>query len=299
MTTTTAPPVILPVKSTNVRIENPAAPRWIRRTFSTASWLAPGLTAAIGDRLFVRTRRRRPRSGERDVLHHAAPLVLGGMQAWSWGDGPTVLLVHGWNGRATQLGGFVAPLVARGYRVVAFDALGHGDSPGHQQSLPELAGDIRRVADELGNLRGVITHSLGGAATTLAISYGLEVERAVFISPPANPAEFVSIFAAALGITKAVRDRVQERVETRLGMKMVDMRADLLARSMRTPLLVIHDRDDKEVPFDVGRSIANAWPGAQLVVTEGLGHQRILRDQMVRDRTVQFIDALGHLKAAA
>ncbi len=299
MTTTTAQALVAPQKSTNVRVSSPTAPGWMRWTLSSASRVAPDLTAAIGDRLFVRTRRRGPRPGEQTVLQHATALELGGMKAWSWGEGPTVLLVHGWNGRGTQLGGFVAPLVERGYRVVAFDALGHGDSPGNQQSLPELAGDIRRVADDLGALHGVIAHSLGGAATTLAISQGLRVERAVFISPPANPEEFLSIFATALGISRDVRDRVQRRVEARLAMKMVDMRADLLARSMRTPLLVIHDRDDKEVPVEVGQSIADAWSGAEIVVTEGLGHQRILRDESVHHRAVQFIDAVRHLQTAA
>jgi pimeloyl-ACP methyl ester carboxylesterase len=210
-----------------------------------------------------------------------------------------VLLVHGWNGRGTQLGGFVAPLVQRGYRVVAFDALGHGDSPGRHQSLPEFARDILAITDELGEIYGVIAHSLGGAATTLAMSQGLRVERAVFVSPPANPEDFLAIFAGALGISNEVRDRVQQRVEARLGMDMVDMRADLLAQSMRTPLLVIHDRDDKEVPIEVGRSIASTWPGAELVVTEGLGHQRILGDEGVLERAVNFIDAIGHLKTAA
>jgi pimeloyl-ACP methyl ester carboxylesterase len=249
--------------------------------------------------LFVRTRRRTPRAGERDVLQQATALELAGMKAWSWGRGATVLLVHGWNGRGTQLGGFVAPLVESGYRVVAFDALGHGDSPGRHQSLPEFARDIRAIADELGEIYGVVAHSLGGAATTLAMSQGLRVERAVFVSPPANPEDFLAIFAGALGISNEVRDRVQQRVEARLGMDMVDMRADLLAQSMRTPLLVIHDRDDKEVPIEVGRSIASTWPGAELVVTEGLGHQRILGDEGVLERAVNFIDAIGHLKTAA
>jgi pimeloyl-ACP methyl ester carboxylesterase len=80
---------------------------------------------------------------------------------------------------------------------------------------------------------------------------------------------------------------------------MEDMRATALAPSMKTPLLVVHDRDDKEVPARVGRSIAEAWPNAALVLTEGLGHQRILRDETVNHFAVRFIDAPKHRQAAA
>jgi pimeloyl-ACP methyl ester carboxylesterase len=253
----------------------------------------------VAERLFFKTRRTGPRPGERDVLETATPSSIAGMKAWSWGNGPTVLLVHGWNGRATQLGGFVEPLVARGYRVVAFDAFGHGESSGNSMSLPELASCIREVSDELGGLYGVIAHSMGGAATTLALSDGLQLERAVFVSPPSDPRVFLQIFSDALGIADEVRTRLKQRVERRIGTSMESIQGDRIAPSMRVPLLVVHDRNDKEVPVESGQSISNAWPGAELILTEGLGHQRILRAEPVTNVAVSFIDAPKHLKVAA
>lgn len=298
MTTTTANVLISSQKSTNVRSYT-NGPSWMKTMFSTAGRLAPGLTSLGAARLFRRTSRKVPRAGERDVLRGATEMTLAGMKAWSWGKGPTILLVHGWNGRATQLGSFVSPLVSRGYRVVAFDAIGHGESPGHLLSLPELATCIRKVAAELDDVYGVLAHSLGGAATTLALSQGLQIERAVFISPPSDPREFLRIFSGALGISDEVRKRVQARVERRLGMTMESMQATVHAPSMQIPLLVIHDQDDKEVPVEVGRSVAEAWPGAELIISRGLGHQRILRDEDVKNVAVSFIDAAQHWKRAA
>jgi pimeloyl-ACP methyl ester carboxylesterase len=298
MTTAAANTLTMAHQSTNVR-SNFATPPWLRAAFSAASRVAPGPTAIVAEQLFFKTRRTAARAGERDVLEGATPSWIAGMTAWSWGAGPTVLLVHGWNGRATQLGGFVAPLVTRGYRVVAFDAFGHGDSPGNRMSLPELASCIRQVADELGGVHGVIAHSLGGAATTFALSEGLQIGRAVFISPPADPRAFLEIFSATLGISDEVRARVKQRVERRLGAPMEEMRANVLAPSMQVPLLVVHDRDDKEVPVRVGQSVADAWPGAELIITEGLGHQRILRAESVTNFAVSFIDAAKRWKTAA
>lgn len=298
MTAVTTDLFVDPEKSTNVRIQK-GAPSWLRAGFASASRVAPSLTATVAAELFRTTRRSSARAGERDVLEDAVGSRIAGMQLWSWGDGPTVLLVHGWNGRATQLGSLVSPLVARGYRVVAFDARGHGDSDGKQSSLPEFANCIRQVVEELGGVYAIVAHSLGGAATTYALAYGLRVERVVFISPPADPREFLRIFGAAIGINGDVRARVQRLVERRLGVPMEEMLAHGIAPKMRIPLLVIHDADDKEVPVGVGRGIAQHWPGAELLITNGLGHQRILRDPSVTDAAVSFIDADTRLRSAA
>ncbi|KPK14750.1 MAG: hypothetical protein AMJ62_11930 [Myxococcales bacterium SG8_38] len=271
----------------------------ITKGFSLGGRLAPGLTAAVAERLFFTTRRTPPRPGERDILQSATAMRIAGMQAWSWGEGPAVLLAHGWNGRGTQLGGFVTPLVSRGYRVVAFDAFGHGRSPGKRLSLPELADCIRQIADELGEVYGIVAHSLGGAATTFALSKGLQVQRAVFISPPADPRLFLQTFGAVLGIPDDVQALVKQRVERRLAIPMESMLATEIARSMRTPVLIIHDRNDKEVPVEVGQSIADAWPGAELRLTEGLGHQRILRAEAVIDAAVRFLNEANRWKNAA
>ena len=286
-----SPPMSTSQKSTNVRSFYKSGPNWMTGAFSTGSRLAPELTAAVAARLFFTTRRTAPKNGEREILNHASSFRIDDMAAWTWGEGPTVLLVHGWNGRASQLGGFVPLLVARGYQVVAFDAPGHGDSPGHQSSLPEMADRIRRVAAHVGDVYGVIAHSMGGAATTLALSDGMEIERAVFISPPSNPQTFLDFFSRAVGISEEVRRRVQDRVENRVGRRMSEMRADEIAPRMNIPLLVIHDEDDSHVPLQFGESIATAWPGAKLITTEGLGHQRILRAQHVNDLAAGFIDA--------
>lgn len=286
-------------KSTNVRSFYKRAPRWITGPFSAGSVVAPEATASLAARLFFSTRRTAPKADQREVFENGERFSVDGLSAWSWGKGPVVLLVHGWNGRASQLAPFVSPLVSRGYQVVAFDAPGHGESPGRRSSLPEIANAIRRVSDAVGPVYGVVAHSMGGAATTIALSEGLVVERAVFISPPSNPEAFVTFFAQAIGISDAVHARVRTKIETTVGRKLPALRADRLAPTMRAPLLVIHDEDDGHVPPQSGQDIADAWPGATFVRTHGLGHQRILRDDYVNQLSVGFIDASRDERAAA
>jgi len=61
------------------------------------------------------------------------------------------------------------------------------------------------------------------------------------------------------------------------------------APAMRVPLLVIHDRGDREVAFANGAEIATSWPGAELLTTDGLGHRRILASQQVSERAAEFV----------
>jgi hypothetical protein len=52
---------------------------------------------------------------------------------------------------------------------------------------------------------------------------------------------------------------------------------------------VIHDRDDHMMPWTHGAKVAESWPGAQLMLTDGLGHGRILRDERVTRAAADFI----------
>ncbi len=290
---------VLIQKRTNVRAKNTPRQVLLRAGFGTAGTLFPDLTARLAARLFLRTQRRRPSETERAVLSTARRFEVGPMAAWSWGQGPVVLLVHGWNGRGSQLGSFVEPLVARGYRVVTFDALGHGESPGNEMSLPWLANAIAEVAEAVGGLHAVVAHSLGAASTTVALSEGLRAERVVLIAPPAEPRRFLSVFANTVGLPETAEDRAVVHIERRIGRTMTSVRAPALARGLSAPLLVVHDAEDRIVPWQSGRRIAAAWRGAQLMTTRGLGHFRILREAAVVGAAVAFVDASASTEQAA
>ncbi|PYN53231.1 MAG: TetR family transcriptional regulator, partial [Candidatus Rokuibacteriota bacterium] len=97
-------------------------------------------------------------------------------------------------------------------------------------------------------------------------------------------------FAAALGFTPAVRERMRQRIEARVGRSWSAFDAAALAPSLDAPLLVIHDRGDGEVPWQHGLAITHAWRGAGLLMTDGLGHRRILRDPDVVAAAVAFVN---------
>lgn len=267
--------------------------RFVRTLFRGLTPVAPATAAALATVLFRRPPRHRDTEEELRALARAErlPLTLDGrrLAAWRWGRGPAVLLVHGWGSRGSRLASFVAPLTEAGYSVVAFDAPGHGASAGRLSSLPQLISAIQAVAREVGVVEGIIAHSAGGAATTLAMSRGVTAERVVFLAPAADPSGWSERFAEMIGLSRDVLARMKRSIELRFGQSWDDFDVLRAAATMTAPLLVFHDRDDRDVEWGDGAAIAAAWPGAELVSTEGLGHRRIVHDPAIVSRAVAFL----------
>jgi pimeloyl-ACP methyl ester carboxylesterase len=285
-------------KSTIVRLRPVPIPRGVRAAFRLLAALSHELAARAARWLFFRPLRTRPRRegaallarGERFQVESAVGRVVG----WAWGDGPRVLLLHGWGGHAAQLAAFVEPLVASGFRAVAIDLPGHGRSAGSRSSLRHFAAAIEAVEDAQGPFAGLVAHSFGCAGTTLAAHHGFAPRAAVFIAPPSRFGIYFDTFTDALGLTPPVAARFVELGQQFVGLRFAEVEPRRLALELQTPLLVVHDRGDDEVPFAEGQELARLWPGARFVGTEGLGHYRLLRDPEVVAATLAFVqDALA------
>lgn len=274
-------------KSTSVRLNV------VRGIFRGLTPIAPVVAAELAVALFRRPPGRKDSESERTALASGEKtnLALHGrrLAVWRWGEGPPVLLVHGWGSRGARLASFIGPLTEAGFSAVAFDAPGHGASGGRLSSLPQFIAAIESVADRFGPVEGVVAHSMGGAATTLAMGRGLAIGRAVFLAPAADPAGYSERFADVVGLGPELVARMKAKIERRFGARWEEFDVIAAARKMTSPLLVIHDRGDRDVAWADGAAISTAWPGAELVSTEGLGHRRIVEDPGVVARAVAFL----------
>jgi pimeloyl-ACP methyl ester carboxylesterase len=284
-----------------VRAINVAAP--------LVSRLSPALAARWLERLFTTPIKRRIPDREREWISSATRSRVRfdagrELEVYTWGEGngPTVLLVHGWSGQGSQMGVFAAPLLERGFRVVGFDAPAHGRSDGARSSLPELATAVQRVAEHLGPLAAIVAHSLGTAASTLALSWGVAAKRLVYVAPPEDLPGYLRHLAEILGFAPGIAERTQARLERRLGVPFEAARGSTLAPTLGQPLLVVHDDEDVEVPYGEGERIARLWRGAELMTTHGYGHHRIVRQPDVVEAVVDSVagaEAAGAAVATA
>jgi pimeloyl-ACP methyl ester carboxylesterase len=276
-------------------------PRWLLATlrafFAVLSALAPGVAGASAVRIFGTPRRHHRPGWERDILDRGSRMRLAStLAARSFGEarGPLLLLVHGWEGRGTQLGAFVESFVNAGFRVIALDLPAHGDSIGSRTDLIECTEALRKVARDLGPLAGIVAHSFGGAVTTLAIERGLDVKSVVLISAPSSVDDVVARFGRMLGLGARAMQEFRRGLEKRTGVKLADVEIYERAANLRVPALIVHDHRDRDVPFSDGERLAARWPNATLMATNGLGHRRVLRDADVIERAVQFVTRVSN-----
>ena len=272
----------------------PAAMRAVRGGISALSAICPPAAARLAHYLWYRPQRLALAPREFAVLTDATcrAHTVGAhtLSVYEWGAGPTVLLVHGWSGRAAQFSEFVTPLTRAGLRVVGFDAPAHGRSSGSATSLPEISAAIRRLSDAYGPLHAVIAHSFGVACTLHALHQGLRVNRIVGISPPATIEHLFRVFSERLGLRAAAQAGARRLFEARFGADVWTAFAPIeLAPRVAAPALIVHDRGDREIPWRDGAALAEAWPDAEFKLTDGLGHRRLLSDTDVIKAALTFL----------
>jgi pimeloyl-ACP methyl ester carboxylesterase len=207
---------------------------------------------------------------------------------YRWGNGERrILLVHGWAGKAAQFFALISALREHGFSVVAFDAPAHGNSSGVFASGPAFARAAGIVSEIQGPFYGVVGHSLGATATTIALAQGLKAQRAVLLAPVAFVEPLLEMFIKLRELPDPLAGALRERFAARYSGGIISV--PLMAKAFEIPAVIFHDPDDGDLPFSHGESIAQAWPGATLVSASGAGHWRILRDQSVIEGTVEFL----------
>jgi len=297
-------------KSTNGRSipsPRPTPVNWARLRFQLLGWVAPKVALERAIERFLSPPSPRAPSAKMpqfpglssDAFRVKVATALGGIAETTdldvavWGRGPAVYLLHGWGGRASQWSSFVEPLARAGLTVVAFDAPGHGASPAPRTSIPHFSAALAAVVDSVGPARAIVGHSMGGAAAALSLARGLSAERIALLGSPADPAEIFAGFLARLGLPRHLHSAIWEKFEAEYGFDSSELTVRPPEHAPATPALVVHDRDDREVPYASADRIMRAWPAATLVTTTGLGHRRLLRDADVIRKVVAFAAGAG------
>ena len=280
-------------KSTGVRIGALHA-TIMRGYFGALARMAPRAAERQAALLFCFPRRLTHRDVP-SVPGHARQLVVPvgpkRVTAWTWGDGPRVLLAHGWEGTARDMVPIADALARRGRSVTVFDMPAHGRSTGRTTTLIEMANAVAAVARATGHPDAIVGHSLGAAAAVLALRDGLAASSAALLAPVAEPWLFLRRLADLLAFSEARYEGLVTQIERRAGIGIHDIDGATAARSLHARALILHDPGDRQVPFSQAEALASAWRGAMLQPVRGLGHRRLLYDSAAIGRIVEHVSA--------
>ncbi|MGK3121603.1 alpha/beta hydrolase [Pseudomonas corrugata] len=261
---------------------------WIRGVNGTLGRVAPRLVARKMRALFMHPRNLPPRDWELPLLASSERITLRfGLSALRWGKGPTVLLMHGWEGRPTQFAALITALVYAGYTVVALDGPAHGRSPGREANVLLFARAMLEAAAELPPLQAVIGHSMGGASAMLAVQLGLRTETLVSIAAPARILGVLRGFARLVGLPPRARSAFIRQVEHDVGMRASKL--DVAHYQLDVPGLIVHAEDDTSVLVNESQLIHEAWFDSRLLRLPQGGHRRVLADPRVIDGVLSLL----------
>lgn len=206
-------------------------------------------------------------------------------------DGQKVLFVHGWNGRSSQFFQLIELLSDNGYDITAFDLPGHGRSTRSATNLPEITHLISEVTKSRGPYHAIVCHSFGGVAALNAVRLGATFEKLVLISPGVY--EIKPMFKTFVGLfgldEEYYADRLFDLAESLFGSSPGEFGLDRFSKQIGMDTLIVHCEDDKEAQKEIAVTLHSDMKNSVLYMTQGLGHRRILRDQKVAEKVMNFL----------
>jgi pimeloyl-ACP methyl ester carboxylesterase len=210
------------------------------------------------------------------------------LHALEIGQGPTVVLVHGWGDYGARVSALARPLAACGYRVVAPDLPGHGRNRARETDVPEWARCVAELARATG-ARAMVAHSLGGAAAAHAAQY-VELDALVLLAPAVRLEHILETFRGMFALPDAAVEGLRRDIEARFGPRIWSQwRVDEFSWRHTTPVLLVHSRDDEQVPVADGRLLAQSLPRGKYLEPVGLSHAKTLRDAEVHASVLAFL----------
>lgn len=200
-----------------------------------------------------------------------------------------VLLVHGWSGRGTQLFKIADELLLNGFSTISFDAPAHGKSGSKTTLMPEFIASIFEIEKQFGPFEYAIGHSLGGMSVLNAIKKGLHLKKAVIIGSGDIIQDIIDDFILKIKLKPKIGEMMKTYFEKKNGISMESYSANYAARSVQIPILIIHDQNDEEIPVKAAHNINQNLKKGEIIITEKLGHRKILGDKNVIESILNFI----------
>lgn len=205
------------------------------------------------------------------------------------GKGPKIMLMHGWSGRATNFYKIIEALMRLDYDIYAFDAPAHGKSRGLTTNLPEFILTLDSLLSRWGPFEAILGHSGGGFSSSYVCADRPEIKKLILISPFDQSIDLFEKYYELIGLREKSRKLMLDYFFRKTNKNISAFSSSISAQSINAKCMIIHDENDREVELYNAINIEKNLKKGKLIVTQGLGHRRILRDDSVIDQIVSFL----------
>lgn len=270
---------------------------YFRASLNVRAVLSPDWAAKRAFQLFT-TPRKRSRQPFPEIFKKADPIsfihqghVIKGFR-WNKGASKRLMILHGYESSCRKFDHHIAKGIKLGYEVIAFDAPAHGDSEGRSVHALQYADMVRQSILTFGNVDAFICHSFGGIALSLYLETIEHDEhtKVVYIAPATETTSAIDSFFTFLQLNEHIRSAFDQRIKQYSGHLPEHFSINRALDHIKASILWIHDKDDQITPFsDVQPIIDRKLPNVEFMITEGLGHNRIYRDNEVKRKLFSFL----------
>jgi pimeloyl-ACP methyl ester carboxylesterase len=243
--------------------------------------LPPELAIYVVRFVAAKTQRARPSPDEEAAMMLSSKMHYGKDNknvAWIWGQGPLVIFVHGWGGRAAQWAPLALQISKLGFRAVALDVTGHGDSPKWHTGYDYFLNDIAELSWKLNEeVYAYVGHS-SGALTMMAARalWGIRAQRYACICAPSFPYPLINVVQKRLNLRPSVLENYKAYIAEQFECTWQELQSGCAYASAGADTLLFYDETDGFVNHSEGDKLLALCSGAELVKTKGYNHQKIL-----------------------
>jgi predicted alpha/beta hydrolase family esterase len=260
-----------------------------KKLFKIIEFISPRLTARIAYHYISNPRIKKFSSFEKPILEKATRKNIQfkkfDIAVYEWGKGTkTALLVHGWEGRASNFGAIIPLLVKKGYKVISFDAPSHGNSTKKKTTFFDIA-ELIQVFLKLEEYNLIITHSIGSVMTLMAMNFiNYKGEQLIVCTTPDKFEDYIEHTVKYFGLTYKTKNAFLELVRSKTNYEPLDLQANLFVKNIEVNnTIFIHDKNDKILSIENSKKVSNQMKNAEFIEIGNTGHFKMLWSKVVLD----------------
>ncbi|RRJ90277.1 alpha/beta hydrolase [Paenimyroides tangerinum] len=271
-------------------------PKYIKRSAKLISFFSDKLAVQFAMKLFITPikfptpNRELNMEKKSKIFPLELPKAKKDFMVYENGNGSKkALLIHGWNGRGTQLVSIAKELVDLDYTVVSFDAPGHGKSSKNTTVMTDFIEAAFVLERYYKGFDLIIGHSLGAMSTINVLGRGFKAKKAITIGSGDEIINIIKDFVKTIGLNEKIAHKLKEAFEAKYNKKIENYTVHEQIKKIEIPIFIIHDKNDLDVPYSASENIHRNAKNSKLLLTEKLGHRKILGDSKVIAEIKEFV----------
>jgi len=256
------------------------------------SIISPQLATKLALRFFSHPRKKQRSDDEMAFLATGKQVTFKSQRkARTWGKGPVIWVLHGWESRGSTFYKLIPLLIDKGFKVIAWDGPAHGDSPGKVSNVVDhpRALSIDMNENLFAEPVAMIGHSFGGAAFAVFSKIHKMPPKTIIISAPTRIIGVFNRFFKMIKLGEKSQSYFIAKSEAKTGYIVSEMSLINNDFSELSDTLIIHDKGDDVIPYDDFIALKNTWKSGQFICTENLGHRNTIKEVSILKKILNFI----------